>query len=130
MISWSAIARGAAVKGLEGDGINSVLTRKSRRHYGTAVSPCFKSGVHLETDAYIDNWDLMKRARNQTSWLIRKGQDMDASMETHSRTTICAHFWPGERRSMSMKLIACDADHSPMRSVHEVSEAFFFVTIY
>ncbi|KAF1944788.1 Hsp70 family protein [Clathrospora elynae] len=115
--AWSAVARGAVVKGIEGDS-TAILTRKSRRHYGTVVCRSFVSGLHEESDAFTHAYFATEWARDQTNWLIHKGQDMHASHETHAAAEIYTQFWPGEERFMSMKLIACDAEDAPTSSKH------------
>jgi hypothetical protein len=100
---WSAVVRGAAAKGLEGDH-RAVLKRKSRRHYGTGVSEPFRYRKHTASDAYIDDYTGATYARNQMSYLIKKGQDMHASKETHAKTTLCSNFWPDEPRKTTLRL--------------------------
>jgi hypothetical protein len=116
---WSAVVRGAAAKGLEGDH-SAVLKRKSRRHYGTGISEPFKYRKHTASDAYIDDYTGTKYARNQMSYLVKKGQDMHASKETHAKTTIRSDFWPGEPRKTTWRLLACNADEAPQRTTHKV----------
>jgi hypothetical protein len=116
---WSAVVRGAAAKGLEGDH-RAVLKRKSRRHYGTDVNEPFKYRKHTAPDAYIDEFTGTKYACNQMSYLVKKGQDMHASKETHAKRKMCSDFWPGEPRKMTWRLLACNTDEAPQRTTHKV----------
>jgi hypothetical protein len=115
------------MKGLEGDR-TSVLTRKSRRHYGTCISEEFCPGVHLESDAYIDRCLATKQARNQMRWLVHKGQDMDTSRETHTVVEVSVAFLPGDSRWVRVNLMACDLNISPSRAT-EVSQKLPFKTL-
>jgi hypothetical protein len=116
---WSAVVRGAACKGMEGDHL-AVVKRKSRRHYGTSCNRLFKYRVHRESDSYIDEYTGEKWANNQMSYLIKKGQDLNASSGTHGQIALTSNFWVDEPRYVTWKLLACDAEEAPQRSVHKV----------
>ncbi|KAI4909431.1 hypothetical protein J4E90_008128 [Alternaria incomplexa] len=116
--AWSAVARGAAAKGLEG-GNNAILKRKSRRHYGTDCTEKFSRRTHKKVDMYCDKYTGEKRAENQMEWLIEKGQDLHASEATHAAAEILSTFWVGEERTTHWDLLSCDADVAPQRSVEE-----------
>ncbi|EAT86144.2 hypothetical protein SNOG_06313 [Parastagonospora nodorum SN15] len=97
--AWSAVARGAAAKGLEGkDG--AILARKSRRHYGTSMSAPFSRRKHRASEAYYDEFDGRKMAMDQMEWLVAKGQDLKADQATHASATVSSSFWPGDSRRM------------------------------
>ena len=119
MRSWSAVARGAAAKGLEGQH-SAILARKSRRHYGTSCSMPFNRRKHKSHDAFFDQYDGNKMAANQMEWLIKKGQDMQASKATHACGTISSCFWPQESRRTEWDLLACDDDSAPRGSKDRV----------
>jgi hypothetical protein len=114
--SWSAVARGAAAKGLEGAQGGAVLARKSRRHYGTSCTQTFNRRKHKPYEAYRDPYDGEKRADNQMSWLIAKGQDLQASNATHATEDMSTDFWPQESRRTEWELLACDLDIAPRSS--------------
>lgn len=65
---WSAVCRGAALRGLEN---SPILSRRSRYHYGFVVTKKFEEGIHDEADA-VDNLILGKRARKQMNWVMKK----------------------------------------------------------
>ncbi|KAF2449569.1 hypothetical protein P171DRAFT_507242 [Karstenula rhodostoma CBS 690.94] len=123
--AWSAIARGAAAKGLEQGGKTPIKGRKCRRHYGTACTEPFQPKKHREQDFYICSFTGKKRANKQMSWMISKGQDLPTAAEVHGTVSLHHKFWPGEPRRASPLLLAADIDEAPHRSyetaVYEVA---------
>ena len=65
---WSAVCRGAALRGLEE---SPILSRRSRHHYGFVVHVDFDEDRHDEKDALRDEL-LGKRAKNQMKWAVKK----------------------------------------------------------
>jgi hypothetical protein len=108
--AWSAVVRGAAAKGLEGDGGPPIRNRKCRRHYGSACSQLFVSCVHREADSYICSYTGKKKADRQISWHLRKGQDLSTSELPHAKLPMYATFWPHEDRKVEVSLWASDID--------------------
>jgi hypothetical protein len=120
ILSWSAVVRGAAAKGIEGPN-KAVMLRKSRRHYGTACSVPFVHGLHLEADSFLCEYDHSKWASSQARWLIKKGQDLSVGDATHASIDMSNIFWAAGEPEMTMNFLACDFDVAPTRSVHTVS---------
>jgi hypothetical protein len=116
--AWSAVVRGAAAKGLEGDGHLPIRNRKCRRHYGTACHIPFISGSHMETDSFVCQYKGHKRAGNQISWHLKKGQDLSTTKLPHASLPMYACFWPHENRTMTVQLCATDIDNAPRRQNH------------
>ncbi|KAF1833755.1 hypothetical protein BDW02DRAFT_589443 [Decorospora gaudefroyi] len=114
--AWSAIVRGAAVKGLEGDGRAPIKNRKCRRSYGTDYDTQFIPGVHKEADSYFSRHEQAKRALHQMEWLLEKGQDLAANAEFHGDHEFYQRFKQGGSRVRSLKLFATDFDKAPRRS--------------
>ncbi|KAI8935133.1 hypothetical protein NX059_007727 [Plenodomus lindquistii] len=114
--AWSAIVRGAAAKGLEGDGRAPIMTRKCRRFYGTPFSAPFVLGRHKESDSYIDPYDGTKRADNQVKWLLKTGQDLSTRETSHAQFHLVKHFWPGVSRNAIIDLMASDVQNAPQGS--------------
>jgi hypothetical protein len=56
-------------------------------------------------------------------WLLKKGQDLAATSESHGRMTLRKHFWPGDERTARCDLLATDADKAPYRSKDKVSRS-------
>jgi hypothetical protein len=66
--AWSAVARGAAIRGLEG---SIVLTKRARRSYGLGCHQEFEEGVDDEENAF--QCPLKgKRAAGYIDWLMTK----------------------------------------------------------
>ncbi|CAA9962602.1 hypothetical protein P3342_002299 [Pyrenophora teres f. teres] len=114
--AWSAIVRGAAAKGLEGDGRAEIKNRKCRRYYGTNYYCHFIPGKHKEVDSFISKYDGRKQADNQMEWMLEKGQDLATKSESHGSKNFRQHFWAGDARVASLSLLASDSDKAPLRS--------------
>ncbi|UPX15290.1 uncharacterized protein EKO05_0005744 [Ascochyta rabiei] len=114
--AWSAVVRGAAAKGLEGDGRKHIKNRKCRRNYGTECSRPFDAKQHKEIDAYICPFSGQKKARDQMAWGLKKGQDLSTSEVSHASTTFGQHIWVGNKRHSSIELMASDADKPATRA--------------
>lgn len=114
---------------MEGDEI-SISQRKCRRHYGNAVQTAFITGKHLECDAFNDEFTGEKRASNQMSWLLHKGQNLSTTESCHGRLLLHRKFWPGKARVSSLQLRAADCNKAPKRSVDSVSEFFILLAIF
>ena len=67
--SWTAVVRGAVMRGLEGE---MVLSRKVARNYGHSYSVEFVKGLHSESDSYVDKYDGTLRCGGQMSWCVKK----------------------------------------------------------
>lgn len=65
---WSAVCKGAALRGLE---VSPILSRRSRCHYGFKVHVSFEDGEHDEEDAF-DDQIYGKRAKNQMLWAVKQ----------------------------------------------------------
>ncbi|KAI2482515.1 Hsp70 family protein [Pyrenophora tritici-repentis] len=114
--AWSAIVRGAAAKGLEGDGRAEIKNRKCRRYYGTSYNAHFIPGKHKEIDSFISEFDGVKRASNQVEWILKKGQDLATKSASHGSMRFHQNFWVGDERSTSLSLLASDSYQAPLRS--------------
>jgi hypothetical protein len=67
--AWTAVVRGAVLRGLEG---NMVISRKSRRHYGTSYATVYDETKHSVTERYWsplwERWMVSDRMK----WHIAK----------------------------------------------------------
>lgn len=113
--AWSAVVRGAAAKGVDGNGNLPIRNRKCRRHYGTACHKPFIKGIHRETDSYVCSVSGAKKAGKQMSWHLEKGQDFSTSTLPHASLPMYACFWPDEKKIVEVWLCATDADRPPSR---------------
>lgn len=108
--AWTAVARGAVLRGLEGAEI--VLSRKSRRHYGINSSTPFDDRVHDMKDRYWDDFTQKWKANNQMRWYIRK--DQECSSTEPIRFSFHCHRWSVSRSAKSATLLVCDQDVAPV----------------
>ncbi|KAJ4361747.1 hypothetical protein N0V83_010687 [Neocucurbitaria cava] len=120
--AWSAVVRGAAAKGLEGDGRPPIRNRKCRRHYGTGCTQSFIGGKHREADSFICPFSGTKMARKQISWHLRKGQDLSTSALPHAKMSMFSTFWSHEIRTVEVSLWATDTERAPNRQNGDVYE--------
>jgi len=73
--AWSAVARGAALRGAQG----SVATsRRSRYHYGTTCDPPWDESKHPRSSRWFDHLDGSFRARATMNWYLDKGEAVTA----------------------------------------------------
>jgi len=118
--AWSAVVRGAAAKGLEGDGRPPIRNRKCRRHYGSGCDRSFVSGVHREADSFICPFKDNKMAREQIVWHLKKGQDLSTCELPHAKLPLSTTFWSNQIRKVGLSLWATDLDHAPNRQKSDV----------
>lgn len=85
--SWSAVARGAVLWGLQGDLV--VDKRKCRRHYGTELLKHFDPMIHDEVDAMVSTFSGLKMARNQISWIINRVWEPPDLTKNYQQADIC-----------------------------------------
>lgn len=69
--AWTTVARGAAIRGLQG---TIVTERRSRKHYGVAASTLFDQRRHPEYSKYWDRLDEVFRARGNMTWFVSKDE--------------------------------------------------------
>jgi len=118
---WSAVVRGAAAKGLEGDGRAPIKNRKCRRNYGTGCHAIFEAGKHRETDSFVSTYTGEKRANHQMSWLLKKGQDLSTSEQSHASHNFGYNIWAGDNKLASIDLLASDSEKPAKRSTDKVN---------
>ncbi|OAL50191.1 Hsp70 family protein-like protein [Pyrenochaeta sp. DS3sAY3a] len=106
--AWTAVVRGAALRGLEG---NMVISRRSRWHYGTSYATVFDEAKHPISDRYWsplwERWMVSDRMQ----WHIAKGAQVSESTPISFHYT--RNFRPGQSLIVEDDLIACDADTAP-----------------
>lgn len=112
------------MKGLEGDGRQPIKSRKCRRHYGTDCSTTFVAGRHEEVDSYICRFTGRKKACDQMSWLVKKGQDLSTSEASHVSHAFNSSRWLDAKKTTSVDLLASDEDEASGRCTDPVSLHF------
>ncbi|KFH41742.1 Heat shock 70 kDa protein 12A-like protein [Hapsidospora chrysogenum ATCC 11550] len=106
--AWTAVVRGAVLRGLEG---NMVISRKSRMHYGTSYATVYDEEKHSVSERYWsplwERWMVSDRMQ----WHIAKGESLSPVSPIAFHYT--RNFRPGQSLIVTDDLIACDADEPP-----------------
>ncbi|KAK0384295.1 hypothetical protein NLU13_8383 [Sarocladium strictum] len=106
--AWTAVVRGAVLRGLEG---NMVISRKSRMHYGTSYATVYDEDKHAVSERYWsplwERWMVSDRMQ----WHIAKGEALSPLAPIAFHYT--RNFRPGQSLIVTDDLIACDADEPP-----------------
>ncbi|KAF3008731.1 hypothetical protein E8E13_009848 [Curvularia kusanoi] len=106
--AWTAVVRGAVLRGLEG---SMVVSRRSRWHYGTSYATVFDEAKHPICDRYWsplwERWMVSDRMQ----WHIAKGAQVSESQPISFHYT--RNFRPGQSLIVEDDLIACDMDVAP-----------------
>ncbi|KAF7563125.1 hypothetical protein G7046_g1025 [Stylonectria norvegica] len=107
--AWTAVVRGAVLRGLEG---NMVISRKSRMHYGTSYATVYDEEKHSVSERYWsplwERWMVSDRMQ----WHIAKGEALSPLSPIAFHYT--RNFRPGQSLIVTDDLIACDADEPPV----------------
>lgn len=107
--AWTAVVRGAVLRGLEG---NMVISRKSRMHYGTSYATVYDEEKHSVSERYWsplwERWMVSDRMQ----WHIAKGEALSPLTPIAFHYT--RNFRPGQSLIVTDDLIASDADEPPV----------------
>jgi len=112
---WSAVARGAVCRGLEGGANNLVAVRLARKHYGTAAAELFRPGVHHQEDLHVDEITGRRLARGQMTWLCEKGDRLAEAQPKTIGIEVSRLFEPHDAREVAGVLVGCTEDVAPKR---------------
>ncbi|KAI1210451.1 actin-like ATPase domain-containing protein [Annulohypoxylon truncatum] len=106
--AWTAVVRGAVLRGLEG---NMVISRKARMHYGTSYATVYDEEKHSVSERYWsplwERWMVSDRMQ----WHIAKGEAISPLSPIAFHYT--RNFRPGQSLVVTDDLIACEADEPP-----------------
>ncbi|KAK4460620.1 hypothetical protein QBC42DRAFT_229215 [Cladorrhinum samala] len=106
--AWTAVVRGAVLRGLEG---NMVISRKARMHYGTSYATVYDEEKHSVTERYWsplwERWMVSDRMQ----WHIAKGEAISPLQPIAFHYT--RNFRPGQSLIVTDDLIACETDEPP-----------------
>ncbi|EGX94089.1 Hsp70 family chaperone [Cordyceps militaris CM01] len=106
--AWTAVVRGAVLRGLEG---NMVISRKSRMHYGTSYATVYDEDRHSVSERYWsplwERWMVSDRMQ----WHIAKSESLSPLAPIAFHYT--RNFRPGQSLIVTDDLISCDADEPP-----------------
>jgi len=125
MYAWTAVVRGAVIRGLEG---SMVISRRSRWHYGTSYATVFDESKHGIKDRYWsplwERWMVSDRMQ----WHIAKVSHLDEldecaladslqGAQVSEHRPISFHYTRNFRTGQSLivedDLIACADDEAP-----------------
>jgi molecular chaperone DnaK (HSP70) len=116
--SWTAVARGAVICGIEKDSMaNVVRTSASPKHYGIAIDES-AHGHTDERDLDVNAVTGKAIARNQMRWLINKGDVILSNEATVKEHKFVVRFREGEesKKRGSVPLYSYSEDkHRPTR---------------
>ncbi|KAI6092685.1 actin-like ATPase domain-containing protein [Hypoxylon rubiginosum] len=106
--AWTAVVRGAVLRGLEG---NMVISRKARFHYGTSYATVYDEEKHSVSERYWsplwERWMVSDRMQ----WHIAKGEAISPLSPIAFHYT--RNFRPGQSLVVTDDLIGCEADEAP-----------------
>jgi hypothetical protein len=107
MYAWTAVVRGAVIRGLEGE---MIISRRARMHYGTSYATIFDPAKHSLSDRYWsplwERWMVSDRMQ----YHIAKGAEVSESTPISFHYT--RNFRPGQTLVVEDDLFAC-ADQVP-----------------
>lgn len=126
--AWTAVVRGAVLRGLEG---NMVISRKARMHYGTSYATVYDEEKHSVSERYWsplwERWMVSDRMQ----WHIAKVSAKPRPGVENTRKILIGlqgeaisplspiafhytrNFRPGQSLLVTDDLIACEADEPP-----------------
>ena len=123
--AWTAVVRGACLRGLEG---SIVVNRRSRWHYGTSYATVFNEQKHPIADRYWSPlWECFM-VSDRISWHIAKVScfvllryelmlTLIKGTRVSERTAISFHYTRNFRWGQSLivedEVLGCDADTAP-----------------
>lgn len=140
--AWTAVVRGAVLRGLEG---NMVISRKARMHYGTSYATVYDEDKHSVAERYWsplwERWMVSDRMQ----WHIAKvcpppPYPVFPPMLTQTKkgeaisplTPIAFHytrnFRPGQSLVVTDDLIACEADEPPAAYTRDLAHVCTLTT--
>ncbi|KAB8342848.1 hypothetical protein FH972_022446 [Carpinus fangiana] len=111
--AWTAVVRGAALRGLDPDTPTAGLVqqRKARWHYGTTYATVYDPAKHGSAERYWSPlWERWMVA-DRMQWHIAKGQALDSAVPVRFHYT--RNFRPGQSLVVEDELLACDVDDAP-----------------
>ncbi|SPO03417.1 related to hsp70 protein [Cephalotrichum gorgonifer] len=121
--AWTAVVRGAVLRGLEG---NMVISRKSRMYYGTSYATVYDEEKHPVSERYWSPlWERWMVA-DRMQWHIAKGEAMSPLQPIAFHYT--RNFRPGQSLVVTDDLIASDADEPPTAYTRDLTHVCTLTT--
>lgn len=120
--AWSAVVRGAVLRGLEGGIIHN---RMARRNYGISCSSHYDPKRHLKSERVYSQFDGHPEVLNCGSWYIRKGDEVSENQPISCR--FAHRVWPEWDGIITVELLASDLTVAPEKT--DTAGMFRFVCI-
>ena len=114
--SWTAVVRGAVLRGLESAEL--VRSRKARYHYGILVTHVFDPKRHSLENKYYEHYEDVDKAKNQIHWHVRKDQDLPSD-EPICLPVYCCHDL-GSSHPVTVSIVISDEEHEPTEFVESL----------
>ncbi|KAF8247626.1 actin-like ATPase domain-containing protein [Wilcoxina mikolae CBS 423.85] len=110
--AWTAVVRGAIIRGLQGD---TIAARLSRRFYGVVHDARYDAQKHAEMEKRWHDIRCEWIVRNRIQWYIRRGDVTTSSRKISFPfyRTIPASEISGSEHALKTELWVCDADTAP-----------------
>jgi hypothetical protein len=129
MNPWSAVARGAVCRGLEGEAAGLIQVRLARKFYGTPASEVYNARLHHPDDMYTDPLTGRAMAKGQMAWMCSKGDRLPEGQPRTIGIDVCKNFKVDDPRDCGALLVGCDDDEPPKRFASP-SECFSFPQLF
>ncbi|KAL0635321.1 hypothetical protein Q9L58_005711 [Maublancomyces gigas] len=123
LYAWTAVVRGAVIRGLEG---SMVVTRKARYHYGTSYATVWEENKHPIADRYWsplwERWMVSDRMQ----WHIARGQPVSDCTPISFHYT--RNFRPGQTLIVEDELMMCQSEIAPQNMSADVGSVCTLMT--
>ncbi|KAG6227755.1 hypothetical protein E4U34_005206 [Claviceps purpurea] len=121
--AWTAVVRGAVLRGLEG---SMVVSRRSRMHYGTSYATVYDEGKHALGERYWSPLWERWMVSNRMQWHIAKGDALSPLEPIAFHYT--RNFRPGQSLIVTDDLLACEADDPPKAFTRDLTHVCTLTT--
>ncbi|KAG6060631.1 hypothetical protein E4U17_003803 [Claviceps sp. LM77 group G4] len=121
--AWTAVVRGAVLRGLEG---SMVVSRRSRMHYGTSYATVYDEGKHALGERYWSPLWERWMVSNRMQWHIAKGDALSPLEPIAFHYT--RNFRPGQSLIVTDDLLACEADDPPKAFTRDLTHVCTLMT--
>lgn len=113
--SWTAVVKGAVLRGL-GIGMTAPSpVKKCPRHFGVVISESYASFKHTQEDMYYDTLDGSKKAKGQLKWLVTKGDLILPEKPTELTFKFARKFRGEDPKSFRLIFVASTESNPPSR---------------
>ncbi|KAG6101069.1 hypothetical protein E4U30_003157 [Claviceps sp. LM220 group G6] len=124
--AWTAVVRGAVLRGLEYLEGSMVVSRRSRMHYGTSYATVYDEGKHGLGERYWSPLWERWMVSNRMQWHIAKGDALSPLEPIAFHYT--RNFRPGQSLIVTDDLLACEADDPPKAFTRDLTHVCTLTT--